>query len=175
MIASAFGDERGRDRAAARPQAARRGSSRSRARRVRRCRSPRSRRARPRRAGSVSTSMPSRGDKLEQRVADGVRSHRSAERAGETRARAEVRDRDGRVRRIAARDGAELARLRLDSRAAGTFERGTAWSSTAMPVQTTCLRWCSERHRRPLRPSARMMWCAIAIGGGMLMPSGCCR
>ena len=50
------------------------------------------------------------------RVADRVDARRPAERTREARARAEMRDRDRGIRRVAAVDGAEFARLRLHVR-----------------------------------------------------------
>ena len=61
--------------------------------------------------------MSSLRGELQERVADRVGAGRPAERAGKARARAEMRDRDRGIRRVAASDGAEFARLRLHFRA----------------------------------------------------------
>ena len=139
----------------------------------RRCRSPRSARARPRRAGRREQSMFSLRGERQERVADRVDAGRSAERPGEARARAEMRDRDGGIRRVAA-----IRRCGIRSPASSLPGRGNdatrnSMSSTAMPVHSTCLRAPQSKTPSPSSTQARMMWCAIAIGGGMLIPSGC--
>ena len=135
----------------ARRRGARRGSSRSPARRARRCRSPRSARARPATRGQAEQSMCSLRGELQERVAGRVGAGRPAERAGKARARAEMRDRDRGIRRVAAIDGAEFARLRLHLRARKRrdAEQHVEHRDAGAQHMLACI---SRRHRRPLRP-----------------------
>ena len=67
-------------------------------------RSPRSTRGRPSTRGQSTQSIFSCAASRQERVADRVDARRAAERSGEARARAEMRDRDRGIRRVAAVD-----------------------------------------------------------------------